>query len=348
MGIDANNYTLTPFKTELPNYLISALALNGSITGSSTTSGAILKPGSASFKNVIAGDAIGVAEVAVSIPGAVKGAKTGNTVGTFVGSQKVASLSGVDAENYSYQNVLGDYTVKTGFSSGSIIPPEMRSPSNQTQAFKDSSTATAISTLKTTIAKSETSPISSKDVAGTPEVQPSSTIAKTTDITPTLKNKNDVAQGDVKTLAKVQAKASATARQVVATVKAPIMVSALTGGSLDFSDLGTISDAQGKYFSQGAPTPTAQESNSSIENNDSLEASIYEFIGNVLANPSTLQLLGGASSLAFLAKTLLGPTITINVVNAPANTPNRTPVRDPYQPASNANNRFNNRFSRKA
>jgi hypothetical protein len=63
-------------------------------------------------------------------------------VGNFTGSQRVASLSGKDAGNYSFQNVLGDYQVKTGFSSGAIYPREMTSSPVKVIEFKDTSAST--------------------------------------------------------------------------------------------------------------------------------------------------------------------------------------------------------------
>mgnify|MGYP000293525115 CR=1 FL=1 len=344
VGVDASNYKLIPFTTDTANYQISALALNGAITSSSSTAGAILLPGLASFKNVIAGDAIGAAEVVVSVPGAAKGAKIANTVGTFIGSQKVASLSGLDAGNYSYTNVLGDYTVKTGFSSGSIHPPEMRALFNKTVAYKESSTSPSVSPSKTTIAKSDITTPANKELTPFKEVTASYPRIESTGVTRNDTNKQSAPSGVRKEIS--VEKPTTPLQQEINSIKVPSMALGFAGGSLDFSDLGTISDAQGKYFSQENPSPTAQESNSSLGSDDSLETSIYEFIGRVLADPSTYQLLGGASSLAFLAKTLLTPT-TIHIVNVPANAPNPTPLRDPYQPASNMNNRVNNRFSRR-
>jgi len=348
LGLDASNYSVTPYTTDLPNYQISALALNGAITSSSTTTGALLAPGSASFKNVVAGDVIGVAEVVVAIPGAAKGSKTGNTVGTFVGSQKVASLSGVDADNYSYQNVLGDYTVKTGFSSGSILPPEMRSVSNQTSALKESSTSAFVSPLKTSMVKAESATPSGKAATDTKVSQPSEAMTPSSDITPTQAKTKEAVQTEVKKLAQAQMPAPAPARQTMAAAKVPLITSALAGNSLDFSNLGTVPDAPGDTLFQSTPAPAAaQETYASIESNDSLEATIYEFIGEVLRSPTTYQVLGGASSLAVLSKALLSSATSVNLVNAPTNTPNHAPSRGPYEPASNANNRLSNRFSRR-
>ena len=356
-GLDASNYTLAPFTTNSPNYEISALALNGAITSSSTTAGALLAPGTVSFKNVVAGDVIGVAEVVVAIPGAAKGSKTGNTVGTFVGSQKVASLSGVDAENYSYQNVLGDYTVKTGFSSGSILPPEMRSVSNQTSVLKESSTSAFVSPLKTSMDKAESATLSGKVATDTKVSQPSEAKTPSSDITPTQAKTKEATQTEGKKLAQTQtqtqtqkqtkAPSPSTVSQVLATAKVPLIASALAGNSLDFSNLGTVPDAQGESTSQSTPAPAAQETYASIESNDSLEASIYEFVGEVLRSPTTYQVLGGASSLAVLSKALLSSATSVNLVNAPTNTPNHAPSRGPYEPASNANNRLSNRLSRR-
>ena len=349
-GADASNYTLTPYTTDAPTYQISELALSGSIQSSSSTAGSILVPGLASFTNVLAGDAIGAAEVVVSIPGAAKGSKTGNSVGTFAGSQKVASLSGVDAENYSYLQVLGDYSVKTGFSSGSILPPEMRSPANQTLAVKDNSTAASVRAFNTTITPSDNSPISGQNFTVTQEAQASATLAKTRVATPTDTTGKEVAQDPLKTLTQVQGKtpAPAPARQMMASAKTPSMITAFAASALDFSQLGGTSDAQGPSAPTMASPPMAQDTHASLDSNDSLQDSILEFVGDVLRNPATYQVLGGASSLAVLSKTLLSSSTALSAATTPANTPNRTPVRGPYEPASNVNNRLSNRLSRRA
>ena len=359
-GADASNYTLTPYTTDAPTYQISELALSGSIQSSSSTAGSILAPGLASFTNVLAGDAIGAAEVVVSIPGAAKGSKTGNSVGTFAGSQKVASLSGVDAENYSFLQVLGDYSVKTGFSSGSILPPEMRSPANQTLAVKDNSTAASVRAFNTTITPSDNSPISGQNFTVTQEAQASATLAKTRVATPTDTTGKEVAQDQWKTLTQVQGKtpspspspspapAPAPARQMMASAKTPSMITAFAASALDFSQLGGTSDAQGPSAPTMASPPMAQDTHASLDSNDSLQDSILEFVGDVLRNPATYQVLGGASSLAVLSKTLLSSSTALSAATTPANTPNRTPVRGPYEPASNVNNRLSNRLSRRA
>ena len=124
-GADAGNYTIEPFTSPATNYLVTPLALQGSISAGSSTAGSLLLPGTANFTNVLGSDSLGTAKVRVTIPGSPVGSATGNSVGTFIGSQKIASLSGADAGNYSFADITGDYAIKTGFSSASVYPEQM-------------------------------------------------------------------------------------------------------------------------------------------------------------------------------------------------------------------------------
>ena len=123
-GLDAQNYSLAQAQSQEANYTVAPLALVGSIAASSSVSGSPLSPGLVALTNVIPGDQVGSAKVEVTIPGQLKGSLAANQVGTFVGSQSITSLSGVDAKNYSVANVKGDYTVKAGFTPASVYPQE--------------------------------------------------------------------------------------------------------------------------------------------------------------------------------------------------------------------------------
>ena len=106
-GADAANYT---FAGATGNYTVNTLALLGSITPGSSTYGSALSPGTASFSNAVAGDAVSPAAVAVNIAGNTSSSGHLNA-GSYTGIESVSALSGADAANYTLANVLGDYTV---------------------------------------------------------------------------------------------------------------------------------------------------------------------------------------------------------------------------------------------
>ncbi|PFH12288.1 filamentous hemagglutinin family protein [Collimonas sp. PA-H2] len=106
-GADAGNYT---FAGATGNYTVTPLALTGSIGTGSSTYGATLVPGAASFTNAVSGDALGTATVGVNTTGLTS--SSGHlTAGTHTGIQTVSALSGADAGNYTFSGVTGDYTV---------------------------------------------------------------------------------------------------------------------------------------------------------------------------------------------------------------------------------------------
>lgn len=115
-GADAGNYS---FAGLTGNYTVNQLALNGAITPGSSTYGATLASGVASFSNVVAGDQV--------TPGSVALTTTGNTsssgnlkAGSYTGIQSVSAISGADAANYSFAGLTGNYTVNQLTLSGTI------------------------------------------------------------------------------------------------------------------------------------------------------------------------------------------------------------------------------------
>jgi hypothetical protein len=110
-GSSASNYTLTGVSG---SGKITPLVLTGSITTGSSTYGSTLLPGVASFTNVISGDTLGAATVMVNTTGHTS--SSGNlNAGSYTGIESVNSLSGLDAGNYTFANVTGNYTVLPGF-----------------------------------------------------------------------------------------------------------------------------------------------------------------------------------------------------------------------------------------
>jgi filamentous hemagglutinin family protein len=119
-AINAGTYVLTPglysnqqgyiITTVNGSLTINPLALTGSISTGSSTYGSSLSPGTATFTNVIAGDNVGTATVAVNTTGLTS--TSGNlTAGTHNGIESISGLSGADAGNYTFTGITGNYTV---------------------------------------------------------------------------------------------------------------------------------------------------------------------------------------------------------------------------------------------
>jgi len=106
-GTSAGNYT---FAGATGDYTVTPLALTGSVATGTTTYGAALVPGAASFTNAVSGDLLGTATVSVNTTGLTS--TSGHLVaGTHSGIESVTALSGADAGNYTFSGITGDYTV---------------------------------------------------------------------------------------------------------------------------------------------------------------------------------------------------------------------------------------------
>jgi filamentous hemagglutinin family protein len=105
-GPDAANYD---FSTVKGDYTVTKRALTGSIAQGTSKFRAVLKPGSATFTNKITNDALGKVVVGVNTTGKLKGGFL--PAGTYPGIEFIKSLSGVDAVNYTFANVKGNYKV---------------------------------------------------------------------------------------------------------------------------------------------------------------------------------------------------------------------------------------------
>ncbi|HEY8025716.1 MAG TPA: YDG domain-containing protein [Burkholderiaceae bacterium] len=116
-GVDGANYN---FAGVLGDYTVNQLALNATVATGSSTYGAALAPGAASFTNLLSGDAVTPAAVSVNTSGLTS--TSGNlTAGAHSGIESVgATLSGTDAGNYSFAGATGNYTVTKLALTGSV------------------------------------------------------------------------------------------------------------------------------------------------------------------------------------------------------------------------------------
>ena len=334
-GQDASNYTFVPFTTPEANYVVTPLVLTGSITSRSTNAGAVLTPGIATLNNVIAGDAVSITEVIVAIPGAVAGSKTGSAAGTFVGSQKIASITGADAANYDHSKVLGDYSINTGFSSGTVYPPEMTSSFARADKFIQKTNELPI--------ESQTNNVKALSLASDKRVE-------VTEV-----NKNEQLSA-MSSLVIPPAHAAQVFAPVV-TNKNPAEIQ--NTNSLDISKKSTLTPNYASSFSDGVTSfegmsnvykgEASEDSNAmGAPNQDDVMAPIYKAIRDLLADPITYEVIGAASSIVLMVKTLVTPAMTTVPNTAPVHSPSRAPVRVPAQSSSFINNQSNMRIARRA
>jgi hypothetical protein len=115
-GADADNYSFTNITGD---YNVSKLALTGRISAGSSTYGDDLSVGTANLTNVVAGDKVQAGAVVVDTTG--KTSTSGHLIaGNHSSIQSLDGLTGADADNYSFANVTGDYTVSKLALTGSI------------------------------------------------------------------------------------------------------------------------------------------------------------------------------------------------------------------------------------
>ncbi|WP_206245788.1 MBG domain-containing protein [Novosphingobium terrae] len=106
-GADAANYS---FAGMTGDYAVNQLALSGTIAAGSSTYGAALAPGAASFGNLVAGDLVTTGPVSIVTAG--KTSSSGHlNAGSYSGIQTLSTISGTDAANYSFAGLTGNYTV---------------------------------------------------------------------------------------------------------------------------------------------------------------------------------------------------------------------------------------------
>ena len=369
VGADASNYKLKGATTSTANYVVSPLPLAGTIASSSSTSGASLVPGSVTFSNVISSDSIANAEVAVVIPGDPVGSKTGNTVGVFAGSQKIASLTGPDAANYSYANVVGNYQVKTGFSSGSIYPREMTTSAVKPVVYKVTALAPPAETTSSPQAMAQDVKASGAQLGSSSKgiEEAKTTLAQSNyEVAPKVLTAPETKSLQVASSENNTAKVS-TVRQLASNQRSALraqsssLVSSFAPGNAPGNALGNANgNAPGiaaRDANAGLPTDSKAsllEEKSSIpertpstkvETANALEedvvAPIYAVIREVLESEVTYQVVGGVTSVVVVSNALLTAASKLGLANLAGNLPARLPVNIPTPSSSMISNRFN-------
>ncbi|KPF91696.1 hypothetical protein IP81_10040 [Novosphingobium sp. AAP83] len=116
-GTDSENYA---FNSVLGgDYTVTPKALGGFISTGSSTYGNDFVLGSVTLDGVIGGDFVFGDKVSIDTTG--KTSSSGHLrAGSYTGLQSLSSLTGTDADNYSFENVVGDYTVDKLYSDGFV------------------------------------------------------------------------------------------------------------------------------------------------------------------------------------------------------------------------------------
>jgi hypothetical protein len=283
------------------------------------------------------------------------GSKTGNTVGVFANSQKIASLTGADAANYSYANVVGNYQVKTGFSSGSIYPREMSSSAIKPVVYKVSPLAQ--------LAEPTSGP---KDIAqdqkpsGAPLVS-SSKAAEELKSTPPQASKElapkALAEPDRKAVQVASSENNAAKSSKVLQPSSPQRSASLTpssslasGFAPDNLSTGLAPEKKASLLDEKTSIPESQPSSKSETANTTDEdwvAPIYAVAREVLSSEVTYQVVGGVTSVVVVTNALLTAASKLGFANLAGNLPVRVPVNIPTPSSSMISNRFNPKlFSR--
>jgi hypothetical protein len=117
------DYTFTSGSI-LPTLKIDKLALTGTITEGKTTYGEDLAAGTVSLNNKVGTDVVSATGVTITTTG--KTSTSGNLkADTHTGIQSVTGLTGNDAENYTFADVKGDYTVDKRAATISATPTQL-------------------------------------------------------------------------------------------------------------------------------------------------------------------------------------------------------------------------------
>jgi hypothetical protein len=129
--------------------------------------------------------------------------------------------------------------------------------------------------------------------------------------------------------------------------------------SLDISKQSTLTPNYASSFADGVTSFEGMSNvykgeSSEVSNDmsahiqDDLMAPIYKAIRDILANPTTYEVIGAASSIVLMVKTLVTPAMTTVLNSVPVHSPSRAPIRVPTQSSSFINNQSNMRTARRA
>jgi filamentous hemagglutinin family protein len=119
----SNDYTFTSGST-LPTLKIDKLALTGTIATGNSTYGDALAAGAVNLTNKVGDDVVTPTGVTIATAGSTS--TSGNLkADTHTGIQSVTGLTGNDAENYTFADVKGDYTVDKWVATISATPTQL-------------------------------------------------------------------------------------------------------------------------------------------------------------------------------------------------------------------------------
>jgi hypothetical protein len=343
----ASNYRLAAGQTTTAQ-ITPALLTVTDIAASSAVSGEF-KPGTALLLGVLGADQV---SAAVSVDQPVYTSPGFLTVGSY--KQAVSALAGAQASNYAvtpFTTSSLNYTVTaipvkavTSVSAGSFAAAAMNSVSARN------------ATTMNNQAKLATMPLAVKQAATSASSNANATVSSTTPIAAATRTPASASTSSTVTQAagvgSVELTYTATdktinqpmplARSAAAVstlsgsaklaphpmvINEPALVSGFTTQDMDFAPLGMNSDVtQGAV---NAPLPSVAEASQALleAEETTLEDQVYAVVREVLQSPTTYQVLTGASSVAFLVKTL-APSL-LSGFQWPGPLPGHAPVRLP-------------------
>jgi hypothetical protein len=332
----ASNYSLAPGQTTAAQITPASLRVSDIAAASAVTGS--FKPGAAVLVGVIGADKV-TASVALdspveSTPGFLK-------VGDY--KQTVNTLTGDDASNYAvtpFTTALANYTVtalpvKPSLSQLPVslaaltnlpakgVAAERPNDSRTTPVISSTSSLGVAASKPNTVLKTNQS-VPAQTTSASPTAQGGTQMPGNRPAT--IISKPDVLLASLKQGAPRSPSPTASSPMLV---EAPSLVAGFTEQDVDFTlPLPTPQTTPDEM----ANTPTAWTNNTADSEPLDWEGQMYAGIREVLQSPVTYQVLTGASSVAFLVKTLvpsLLPTLPV-----PGGVPSSPPVRLPTSPGS--------------
>jgi hypothetical protein len=348
----ASNYSLSAGQTTTAQITPASLTVTDVAAASAVTGS--FKPGDAVLRGVIGADkvtgSVTLDNPSFSAPGFL-------LVGDY--KQAVNALSGEDAGNYvvaAFTTALANYTVtalpvKTPVAQAVAVAALSQLPSNVTpQRLNDSSAnlptaANPVSSNAASLASSASNNNATPNAASNAGANASANVASkaspqspgpataselSASLNPQANNANTRSPNMRQASLQVSLRGSTAATPSLNLFESSL-VAGFTEQDVDFTLPAPAAPGLPDVF---ANTPSTLDANPSTANDGVLdwEDSFYAGVREVIQSPLTYQVLTGASSVAFLVKTLLPSWLPSFQV--PGSLPNPAPVRVPTTPGS--------------
>jgi hypothetical protein len=355
----ASNYSLSAGQTTPAQITPASLTVTDVATATAVTGS--FKPGAAVLVGVIGADkvtgSVSLDSPDYSSPGFLK-------VGDY--KQAVNTLSGEDAGNYvvaAFTTALANYTVtalpvKASVAQTIAVAALSQWPANATTPTAanpaSSNAATGVSSANSSTATANAGANASQNATANASSNANSNPQSSATQTSNARNQGPVTATELSAIQNTPATNANTRSPnlLQASLQVPVrgsnaatpnlnlfepsLVTGFNELDLDFSAAPPAAPGLPDVF---ANTPSSLDASPTTANDEVLdwEDSFYAGVREVIQSPLTYQVLTGASSVAFLVKTLL-PT-WLPSFQVPGSLPNPAPVRVPTSPGSMASGR---------